>query len=43
LLSLAGKQVSTPAKAQRETPSPVKQHRIIPQISNMEDYKHILE
>ena len=43
LLSLAGKQVNTPAKAQRETASPIKRHRIIPQTSNMEDYKHILE
>ena len=43
LLSLAGKQVSTPVKSQRETPSPIKRHRIIPQTSNMEDYKQILE
>lgn len=43
LLSLAGKQVSTPAKALQETSSPVKRHRIIPQTSNMEDYKQILE
>jgi len=43
LLSLAGKQVSTPAKALSEAHSPVKRHRIIPQTSNMEDYKQILE
>lgn len=43
LLSLAGKQVSTPARALSEAHSPVKRHRIIPQTSNMEDYKQILE
>jgi hypothetical protein len=43
LLTLAGRQVSTPPKAQRENPSAIKRHQIIPQTSNMEDYKKILE
>ena len=43
LLSLSGQQASTPASALAATPSPVKRYRIIPQTSNLEDYKQIIQ
>lgn len=43
LMTLSGRQVSTPETAKPLPNSPVMRHRIVPQTSNINDYRQILE
>lgn len=43
LMTLSGRQVSTPETAKPLPNSPVMRHRIVPQTSNINDYSQILE